>query len=316
MKEEKVSVIIAAYNVERYIKECIMSIEKQIYKNLEIILIDDGSQDKTGNICDELQKKYNNIIVKHIENSGVSKARNIAISMSTGKYLAFVDGDDYIEKNMISVMIKKIEEEEADLCVCNYFNYYVNKKQKAKFNVKENLNKEEAKKELLNNDSIRGFMCNKIFKAKYIKENLIVFDENITMCEDALFCFQYMQYIEKVVVTNIPLYNYRMRKSSAVNVNDKKNISVFDAFNKMHKLDDKIYQYSKDLYTYLYFKYYRDIRKEKKVKNVKKVYLINTLLSIEIKPKTKIYAILFLILPQKIKNKMRNLKKDNLQYFE
>ena len=311
---EKVSVIVAAYNVEKYIEECIISIEKQTYKDIEIVLIDDGSKDTTCDICDRLEKEYHNVIVRHIENRGVSKARNIAIEIASGKYIFFVDGDDCIEENMIALMMEKIKKENADLCICNYYNYYKGIKEIAKFNTKTELDRDQSRRELFKNDSIRGFTCNKVFKSKIIKDNLICFNENISMCEDLLFCFNYIQYIKKVVTINIPLYNYRMRKSSALNADNKKNISVFEAFNEMERIDPNIYKYNKDFYTYLFFKYNKEI-KENNIK-VKRISLVKCLADAEISLKTKLYSVLFIILPRNIQAKIKEAKKNKLQYFE
>ena len=104
----KISVIIPVYNVEQYLEKCLDSILNQTYKNIEIILVNDGSIDKSGLICDEYSRKYNNIKVFHKENGGVSSARNLGIDNATGQYLAFIDPDDYIDVNMYEILVEKI----------------------------------------------------------------------------------------------------------------------------------------------------------------------------------------------------------------
>ena len=101
---EKISVIVPVYNVEKYIGECIKSIINQDYENIEIILVDDGSNDKSGEICDEYTLKDKRVKVIHKENGGVSSARNRGIESSTGEYIAFVDGDDYVTKDYVSYL--------------------------------------------------------------------------------------------------------------------------------------------------------------------------------------------------------------------
>ena len=98
MEKDLISIIIPVYNVEKYLKECVDSVRKQTYKNLEIILIDDGSKDNSGKLCDELAKEDNRIKVIHKENGGLSDARNVGIENATGEYIQFIDSDDFVEK--------------------------------------------------------------------------------------------------------------------------------------------------------------------------------------------------------------------------
>ena len=109
MMDKLVSVIIPAYNIERYISRCLDSIMAQTYNNLEIIVIDDGSKDQTAEILDDYQKRDSRIIVVHKENGGVSSARNNGLDIATGDYISFVDGDDLIESNMYEILVKILE---------------------------------------------------------------------------------------------------------------------------------------------------------------------------------------------------------------
>lgn len=118
--QERISVIIPVYNVERYLEKCIDSIINQTYKNLEILLINDGSKDKSGEICDEYAKKDSRIKVIHKENSGVADTRNMGLEIATGDYLMFVDSDDYISNTMIQMLYDKMVLENPDMCMCNY----------------------------------------------------------------------------------------------------------------------------------------------------------------------------------------------------
>lgn len=111
----KVSVIVTVYNTEKYVEECIISLINQTYKNIEVILIDGGSTDKTPEICHEYEKEYENIRVVHKENEGVSAARNRGIEEATGDYILFVDGDDWIENNTIEALVWLEEENESDI---------------------------------------------------------------------------------------------------------------------------------------------------------------------------------------------------------
>ena len=116
---EKISIIVPVYNVEKYLKKCIDSIVNQTYKNLEIILVDDGATDRSGEICDELAKLDNRIKVYHKKNGGLSDARNYGVERATGSYVGFVDSDDYIDAEMYEKLYEAITKEAADVAECN-----------------------------------------------------------------------------------------------------------------------------------------------------------------------------------------------------
>lgn len=126
-----ISVIIPIYNVEEYLEKCVNSVLNQTYSDLEIILVDDGSTDNSGKICDELKNKDNRIIVIHQENQGLSAARNAGIAKALGEYIAFVDSDDYIMEDMYETLYKNLEKTDADISICKY--QYVKKQQKIDF---------------------------------------------------------------------------------------------------------------------------------------------------------------------------------------
>ena len=119
-----ISVIVPVYNVEKYLNRCIHSILKQTYKNFELILVNDGSTDNCGKICDEYSKKDNRIKVIHKDNGGLSDARNTGIESASGEYIMFVDSDDYISSKMVEILYKSIIENESDMALCNFT--YVN----------------------------------------------------------------------------------------------------------------------------------------------------------------------------------------------
>ena len=118
MEKDKVSIIVPVYNVEKYIEKCLNSLISQSYRNIEIILIDDGSKDNSGKICDKYKKKDPRIKVIHKENAGVSEARNSGIQKATGKYLCFVDADDFVMNDYIKYLHKLIAINCSDIAVC------------------------------------------------------------------------------------------------------------------------------------------------------------------------------------------------------
>lgn len=115
-----ISIIIPVYNVERYLNKCLDSIINQTYNNLEIVLVDDGSTDRSGLICDAYAAKDNRVIVIHKENNGVSVARNIGLEHSHGELIGFVDGDDYVDRQMYELLLKRLKSDNSDMACCNY----------------------------------------------------------------------------------------------------------------------------------------------------------------------------------------------------
>ena len=118
MNKELISVIVPVFNVEKYLERCVETIVNQTYKNLEIILVNDGSTDNSGELCDELAKKDNRIKVVHKENGGLSDARNTGERESTGEYIIFIDSDDYIHHEMLNTLYTQIVEKNADVSIC------------------------------------------------------------------------------------------------------------------------------------------------------------------------------------------------------
>lgn len=311
-----VSIIIPVYNVSKYLNECLDSIVRQTYKNLEILLIDDGSTDDSGVICDNYSKEYSNIKVFHLKNSGVSAARNYGIEQASGDYLTFVDSDDVIDETMIEKLVNCMGLYDIQLAVCSYSYMYKD------FMIDNHLSKigflsnEQTKRELFLNTSIRGFSVNKIFITNIIKKNNLKFDSKIKICEDLLFVFDYVSHIENVYVFDESLYYYRMRMSSASNGISEKDLTVFDAILRMNEIDNKVYNYMDDFYTYLYFKYYKLIRKKDIFKSLKKIPFKKLLTDKKISRKTKLYALTYLIFPDFIRGLLKGLKQRKYNYFE
>ena len=215
MGESKlVSVIIPVYNVERYLKKCIDSILNQTYKNLEIILVDDGSTDCSSKICDEYAKNDTRILVIHKANGGQSEARNIGISESKGEYIFFVDSDDYIEYNAIETMLEIAENKNADMVIADI--YSVNEKGEIlnegkgqyTFQNESLFSAEEAAQAFAELD---WGPWNKLYKRSVHKN--IYFPKG-KIHEDEAIMFQLFERCDKIVYTNVRLYNYLQREGS------------------------------------------------------------------------------------------------------
>ena len=211
---KKISVIVPIFKVEQYLENCINSIINQTYENLEIILVDDGSPDNCGAICDELAIKDNRIKVIHKENSGVSSSRNAGLDIATGDLIAFIDSDDWIEPEMLTVLERILSENSADFSVCgmitDYGNAVINNKSSVSNVVK--VNKPEIFNLILNAPTFYGYACNKLFKKDIIGD--LRFDESLMSCEDLDFCVRLAAKCNLAVFTNQKFYHYMQHSAS------------------------------------------------------------------------------------------------------
>ena len=217
-EETKISVIIPVYNVEKYLDKCIKSVVNQTYKNLEIILVDDGSPDNCSQMCDEWAKKDERIKVIHKANGGVSSARNVGLDNATGEYIAFVDSDDFLDLDYYEKMLEGVDFSKVDLVVSNTRRI---DDETGVGNANNSFNKD-----YLNTNDIDEFCAfvsegflppiwNKIYKKKLIKQT---FRESILIGEDRIFNFNYLQNINNnVVIKNNLFYNYILYKGSCFN---------------------------------------------------------------------------------------------------
>lgn len=207
---ELVSVVIPAYNAEKTIERAVMSLEQQTYKNIEIIIINDGSKDETDNICLRLAERDSRIQYYPIENGGVSNARNTGISHCNGDYIAFIDSDDKMEPTMIEKMVSFIDDT-VDLVCCGY--KVTGADDEVLFEqapLPMNKSKSEAYSAVENLQSYKcmNTLWNKLFKSSVIKENQIKMDVSVSMGEDLLFVLNYLRYMTGAIVV-IPDTDYR-----------------------------------------------------------------------------------------------------------
>lgn len=211
----KVSIIIPCYNVENYIKRCINSVLGQSYKNVQIVLIDDGSTDSTNKIILDTITNKNNVIYIQNENRGVSNARNTGLNVATGDYIMFLDSDDYISKNTIANMLKLMDKYNSDLVRCNIQKEYIteNKIEKFKpiYSKVRSISKEKFSntiyKKILSTETMNS-VCFSLFKTNIIKENKLKFREDIHNGEDAIFFMNYINNCKSVVYTPAAYYHY------------------------------------------------------------------------------------------------------------
>lgn len=211
-----VSVIVPVYNCEKYLEKCINSLRRQSYTELEIIIIDDGSKDNTWDICSKLSKEDDRIQIIQQENQGVSCARNQGIKIAKGEYIAFVDGDDWVEQNYIECLLNSLLNEQADMSVCGLSHDNLKgdvlKADKYQYSI---LDKKAALYSALNMDGFQGYLCNKMFCKNLIEEENLKLDREITILEDLLFVVNYLIKVNKVVVDMQPVYHYIKHDDSA-----------------------------------------------------------------------------------------------------
>ncbi len=217
-----ISVIIPVYNVEKYLRECIDSVLNQTYKNYEIILVDDGSTDSSGRICDEYAEKNDKITVVHKKNSGPSKTRNVGLTNAKGEYIYFLDSDDYLDLNAFEKLMYVAEKENADIV---FFDGHSFADPEDAFDTKQGyLRKNEYKTdtgysvltELNKNKDFHCAIYLMLIKKELLLKNDINFLESAYCSEDMLFTYQLYCVAKKVAQCHEILYHRRYRKSSIV----------------------------------------------------------------------------------------------------
>ena len=213
------------YKVENYIKQCVESIIHQTYKNLEIILVDDGSPDKCPWICDEYAKIDNRVIVLHKENGGQSSARNKALEVAKGEYLAFVDSDDYLSENMYSVMMETMLSEKCDIVMCARIDVYKTKKEEHFFLPATRTYSGEEALELILMDTIGSQPWDKIYRRSTYEG--LRFPEG-RIYEDIGTTYLAFSRCSKFSYIHTPLYYYRLNESGT-SFSEKPN-KIFDTF--------------------------------------------------------------------------------------
>lgn len=221
----KITIVIPVYNVEAYLRECVESVINQTYNNLEIILIDDGSKDNSGKICDDLKKMDSRIKVIHKENEGLGLTRNVGIEHATGDYIMFLDSDDYISADMIEILLEKVKINNLDVCKSGFNRIDDQKKSYAirKYTSKiydKKLIHDELIPSILGSspeksDSIEMCATGGLYNMKIIKNNNIRFvSERVYLSEDIFFNIDFMNNANKAMISDYVGYYYRYNPSS------------------------------------------------------------------------------------------------------
>lgn len=248
-----ISIVIPIYNVEKYIKKCVDSVLNQTYRNLEIILVDDGSPDSCPLICDEYACLDNRVKVIHKENGGLSDARNAGIKIATGEAISFVDSDDWIESDMFEKMYMRLCRDNSDIVSCGIKWVYDNGATVNNVTVSENcvLEKEDAMKELLIDGKLKQISCGKLYRTELVKK--IPFEKG-KYHEDVFWSYQIIGLAEKVSVMTESFYNYFQRSNSIMGESySEKRLDALDAMKLRCEYIQKYFPqlYNQALYVYI-----------------------------------------------------------------
>lgn len=252
MEDYKVSVIVTAYNIQDYIVKCLESIANQTYKNLEVIVVDDGSSDDTGKLADEFAKNDNRFIVIHKENGGVSIARNRGIDISSGDFIGFVDGDDTIEVDMYEMLVNNAIKYDANISHCGY-KVIENNKETLFFDTKQIIIQDRKKGllDLFEGTLIEPSLCNKIFRRSIVGS--IRLDESLKINEDLYFNVLLFDKSNKSIFEDEAKYHYMKRDNSATtsSLNNIRKVmdplKVYDMIVDLYKGDKDILPYAKKM---------------------------------------------------------------------
>lgn len=324
---DKISIIVPVFNVEKYLSKCIESLVKQTYKNIEILLINDGSQDNSLNICKEWEKKDDRIKVFSQRNQGLSEARNTGIKNAKGNYICFVDSDDLVLSDFIEILYYLIKKYGCEIAQVNFIEKTDDEIEK-KINIEKQIFNEKI---LSSRDMIKGLttndhkknviVWNKIYK-KELFENLSF--KNGKIYEDEFFTWKVFMKCKKIAVSDKILYVYRIRKNSIMNLQRKKisikNLDYLEALEERMETfknirDMELYNLTLINYCYRLILYYNKFdgknSENKKIKielkNKYKKNLGKMLKSKELKLISKLFAIAILIFPNLYNIKKRDI---------
>ena len=226
IEDQLVSIIIPIYGVELYLKQCIESVLSQTYQNLQIILVNDGSKDKCGEICDYYATKDARIHIIHKQNEGLVNARKSGLAVAEGDYVTFVDGDDWVRENFIYNLVQPAIKYNTDFIIAGYLREFYGKEDKiipklpigyySKEDLVENILPNALYNGIFFQHGISTYVWNKLFKLTKLKQYLSIIDNNIVMGEDAALTYPYLFNCDSLFITDATDYFYRQRPNSIV----------------------------------------------------------------------------------------------------
>ncbi|WP_123054652.1 glycosyltransferase [Clostridium sp. JN-1] len=260
MNKPLVSIVIPVYNAEKYINKCLNSVLSQTLKNVEVIVVNDGSEDNSINLINKYLKKYDNLILVNQKNAGPGSARNSALQVCNGEYIGFVDSDDFIRPDMFEIMYKKARKYNLDIVLCKFLYYYPEDNRCELMNIKydetEILSRKDVIKQFLVSNNIEGFSCNKLFRRELFNGNNIKYPTDIKY-EDMPTIFKTLIYSNKIGFVDRGLYYYVQHNQSTTHIKDIYNVrSYLEAIDMIYKIMKKhnIYDDFSEEYYYYYAK--------------------------------------------------------------
>ena len=258
-----VSIIVPVYNAEKFLNRCVDSILGQEYRDFELILVDDGSRDMSGSICDAYAKTDERVVVIHKENSGVSDTRNQGIERAKGTYLQFVDSDDWLTPDATKLMVRAAEEHGCDMVISDFYRV-VGDMVSRKGDIESDcvIDREEFASFMMENpaDFYYGVLWNKLYRRDIVEEHKLRMDTDISWCEDFMFNLEYIRYAKVFYALHAPIYYYVKRKGSlasqGINISKtvKMKLNVFEYYNNFYKhvLEEEDYEKNR-LQVYRFF---------------------------------------------------------------
>ncbi len=238
-----VSIIIPVYNAEKTIRRCVDSVLNQEYKDTELLLVDDGSTDLSGQICDEYARKDSRVCVIHKENTGVSDTRNLALERARGIYLQFLDSDDWISPDATSLMVRAAGESGCDMVISDFYRV-VGERVSHKGDIEPGglLTREEFAGFMMEKpaDFYYGVLWNKLFRRALVEENGLRMDKTISWCEDFMFNLEYIRHTKTIYALHVPIYYYVKTKGSLAS----QGLSI----TKTIKMKSMVFSYYHDFY--------------------------------------------------------------------
>ena len=258
-----VSIIVPIYNAEQYLRRCVDSILNQEYTDFELLLVNDGSTDASGDICAEYGDRDPRVIVIQKENTGVSDSRNRALDRARGKYLQFLDSDDWITPDATRLFVRAAEEYGCDMVISDFYRV-VGERLSTKGDIEEEgvLTREEFAAHMMENpaDFYYGVLWNKLYRRDIVEEHNLRMDTDINWCEDFMFNLEYIRYAKVFYALHAPIYYYVKRKGSlasqGINISKtvKMKLNVFEYYNNFYKhvLEEEDYEKNR-LQVYRFF---------------------------------------------------------------
>ncbi len=311
MVRKLISILIPVYNAEKYLNECINSVLNQTYKELEIILIDDGSRDSSGAICDKYADLDARIKVIHKNNSGVSASRNIGITASTGEYICFVDSDDFLPVDSIEKLFTAITQNEVEIVFGNYCLCYDGKLFKK--NLKHIPGRHSTREyKLIDDGTLSGItfgnVWGAIYSAELIKVNSIKFNESLKVNEDGIFNIKCCNNAKNIYIEEAYVYNYRKSERFSIDFDELKN-NYLETNKAIEKLCHSYFSENKSqlaarkcfsFYNLAYYAAHASRNKYEKIKKLRELVSDTDKLSLDYKRMNIIKRILWHLLDMKL----------------